>query len=523
MISNHLGVDRLRPVRRLYGGESDECIEYQDPPSEAELEGGSPSNGSSLDGALPAKRHRASLQPRLVELPSDVELASDDESTSDNESDSDDEAVVSDSDLESSSGDESWAESGDESYASGLETDDVSELEGEPARKGRKSKPKLTEFGWRSIANWWNWRRNRTDCLEADEDVCKAHAKFFPLEDTHAAGFEVVSGYDGGQIIPGAQIKARRCAKVIGVVTGEHNITSVNDPDAVDELRECLTFNKTLQEAGIQQTSTVRLLARVGKGAADWLGRAPSRICEEIQQRREEFQEGVHVGEVKMTDYGTGDGIGHSDGTGATDLTACKVIMKPLTGGTLLTQGVDSIWRFVQITSMEYVLLSTTAGARLHSAARFVLVEELDDGTLIFEAAGDERVLSIVINIGPPGRGEDPAPFLEAARGFAGGYAEGSAPPEDLPPPPTRLQRSGHQWAAKVAAWKELMAAEHANAEVKAAAKAATKAVEAQKKAAREVARKAAREAKAAAKAEAKAARKAAKAADQVSAPSPSP
>ena len=430
---------------------------------------------------------------------------------------------MSDSDLESSSGDESWAESGDESYASGLETDDESELEGEPARKGRKSKPKLTESGWRSIANWWNWRRNRTDCLEADEDVCKAHAKFFPLEDTHAAGFEVVSGYDGGQIIPGAQIKARRCAKVIGVVTGEHNITSVNDPDAVDELRECLTFNKTLQEAGIQQTSTVRLLARVGKGAADWLGRAPSRICEEIQQRREEFQEGVHVGEVKMTDYGTGDGIGHSDGTGATDLTACKVIMKPLTGGTLLTQGVDSIWRFVQITSMEYVLLSTTAGARLHSAARFVLVEELDDGTLIFEAAGDERVLSIVINIGPPGRGEDPAPFLEAARGFAGGYAEGSAPPEDLPPPPTRLQRSGHQWAAKVAAWKELMAAEHANAEVKAAAKAATKAVEAQKKAAREVARKAAREAKAAAKAEAKAARKAAKAADQVSAPSPSP
>ena len=383
-------------------------------------------------------------------------------------------------------------------YASGLETDDEAELEGEPgrptppksarksppksARKGRKSKPELAESGWRSMPDWWNWRRNRTDCLEADKDVCKAHATFFPPKDTYADGFKVVSGYDGGPILPGAKIRARRCPKVQGVLKEEHNFASVNDPDAVDELRECLTFNKALQADGIQQTSSVRLLARVGKGAADWLPRVPSRICEEIQRRREEFQEGVHVGEVKMTDYGTGDGIGHSDGTGATDATAGKMIMKPLTGGTLLTQGADGIWRFVQITSKEYVLLSTTAGARLHSAARLIFVEELADGTLIFEAAGDVRVLSIIINIGPPGRGKNPTSFLEAARGFARGYAEGCAPPEDLLPPPTRLQYHGHRWVAKAAAWEELMAAEHATAAVKAAAKAAAKAVEAQEK-----------------------------------------
>ena len=57
---------------------------------------------------------------------------------------------------------------------------------------------------------------------------------------------------------------------------------SLSDQDAVDELRARLVFNKTLGEEGIQQTSTVRLLAVAGKGAEDLLPLVPSRICEEL-------------------------------------------------------------------------------------------------------------------------------------------------------------------------------------------------------------------------------------------------
>ena len=234
---------------------------------------------------------------------------------------------------------------------------------------------------------------------------------------------------------------------------------SLSDQDAVDELRARLVFNKTLGEEGTQQTSTVRLLAAAGKGAKDLLPLAPSSICEELQERRLDFSEGAPVSEVKFTDYGDGGGIAHSDGTGKTDLTAAKMIVKPGAGGTLLTQGEDAKWRFVQITHKEFVLLPTTTGARLHCAARLVLVGEAADGTLIFEAAGDTRVLSIIMNIGPPERGENPSSFLEQATGFAEGYPEGVGP---VRPPLPSVQLRAREKTKKARAWEARMAPERA-------------------------------------------------------------
>ena len=234
---------------------------------------------------------------------------------------------------------------------------------------------------------------------------------------------------------------------------------SLSNQDAVDELRACLVFNKTLEEEGTQQTSTVRLLAVAGKGAKDLLPLAPSSICEELQERRLDFREDVRVSEVKFTDYGDGGGIAHSDGTGKTDLTAAKMIVKPGAGGTFLTQGEDGEWRFVQLTHEEFVLLPTTTGARLHCAARLVLVRRDADGTLIFEAAGDARVLSIVMNIGPPERGENPTSFLEQATGFAEGYPEGVGP---VRPPLPSMQLRAREKARKARAWEVRMAPERA-------------------------------------------------------------
>ena len=243
---------------------------------------------------------------------------------------------------------------------------------------------------------------------------------------------------------------------------------SLSNQDAVDELRACLVFNKTLKEEGTKQTSTVRLLAVAGKGAEDLLPLAPSSICEELQERRLDFSEGAPVSEVKFTDYGDGGGIAHSDGTGKTDLTAAKMIVKPGAGGTLLTQGEDAKWRFVQITHKEFVLLPTTTGARLHCAARLVLVGEDTDGTLIFEAAGDARVLSIVMNIGPPERGENPSSFLEQATGFAEGYPEGVGP---VRPPLPSVQLRAREMAKKARAWDARMAPERAELAMTAAEK----------------------------------------------------
>ena len=105
---------------------------------------------------------------------------------------------------ESESEDEAWVES----------TRDESETEGEPPRKlARKSRPKYTETGWRSTFEHWNWWEDRTRCLKAEPRVCHAHATFFPREHTHAPGFEVVSGYNGGRIPPGGETYSNHSPK----------------------------------------------------------------------------------------------------------------------------------------------------------------------------------------------------------------------------------------------------------------------------------------------------------------------
>ena len=80
-------------------------------------------------------------------------------------------------------------------------------MSGEPPHKGRKRKsPKYTESGWCSVREFWIWSKDRSKCLEAEPRVSQAHAAFFPREHTHAPGFEVVSGYNGGRIRPGSEI-----------------------------------------------------------------------------------------------------------------------------------------------------------------------------------------------------------------------------------------------------------------------------------------------------------------------------
>ena len=84
-------------------------------------------------------------------------------------------------------------------------------MSGEPprksARKGRKRKsPEYTESGWCSVEDYWLWHKDRSKCLEAESRLSQAHAAFFPRDHTHARGFEVVSGYEGGRIQPGSEI-----------------------------------------------------------------------------------------------------------------------------------------------------------------------------------------------------------------------------------------------------------------------------------------------------------------------------
>jgi len=136
--------------------------------------------------------------------------------------------------------------------------------------------------------------------------------------------------------------------------------------------------------------------------------------------------------------------------------------MKPRAGGTLMVQGEDDAWYFVQIESSEYVLLSTRAGARLHSAAHLEFVKIDDDGTSVFKAVKDAEVLSLIFNLGPPARGEHQGPFGSAAQCFAAGSGCPVA------------QHCSAQMEAKKAAWPERIAAQR-DAETKAKAAKAEK------------------------------------------------
>ena len=222
-------------------------------------------------------------------------------------------------------------------------------------------------------------------------------------------------------------------------------------------------------------------------------------ICEELEQRCQHFEKDVHVSEIKCSKIRAGQGLDHSDGAGASDLTAVKMITKPRTGGTLLTQGEDGKWRFVNITSSEFVLLPTSTGARLHSAAHLQFVKTNADGKWIFKAVTDVPVWSLILNMGHPSRGEHQGPFIEEALRFARGEGCPEAQPSGL-------------MDEKVAAWPGLMQAQR-DAAAAAAARAAKDAREKE-------ARKKKREEKRQEKAEARAAKALAREAAKVGAPS---
>ena len=175
----------------------------------------------------------------------------------------------------------------------------------------------------------------------------------------------------------------------------------------------------------------------------DLLPHFPAIICEDLQQRCLHFEKDVHVSEVKCSKIRAGQGLDHSDGAGASDLTAVKMITKPGTGGTLMTQGEDGEWRFVNIKSSQFVLLPTRTGARLHSAAHLRLLK-IDNGKHHFEAVTSVPVWSLILNLGHPSRGVHEGSFVEAALRFARG--------QGCP----RAQHSADQMAQKVAAWPGL-------------------------------------------------------------------
>ena len=310
--------------------------------------------------------------------------------------------------------------------------------------------------GWKSILGWSAWRRDRTKCMNANPNVAEAHRRWCPPEKTHTPGWRVVGGSRpvGHEIQVGDKIRAVP-DEVYGVTEGKHHLPT--DPKSVAEFEKCLHYEH--EPSPTRTVRSMRLLALVGKGSANWLGRAPSYILELIQHRRVHFSKVVNASEVKCSLIRDGNGLKHSDGTGAAKRTAVKMIAKLWAGGTLMTQGEDGKWRFVQLTAEDYVLLSTTAGVRLHCAAHLEFVETVDGITTFRAVKGD--VLSLIINLGPLST-DHQGSFIEAAESFACG--DGCTPPE----------RCGVQLAEKDAAWPEIMEAQRKAAEARAAAEEGT-------------------------------------------------
>ena len=257
----------------------------------------------------------------------------------------------------------------------------VDEPEAEAAKTtGRKR----TTRPWESVgSDWANWTVNRSRYMEADKFVDLTHSLSFPPVYTFAQGYVVTGGYTGGIIYPGDEVLTKPFGKVEGVLKGVHNFASLRSKVALDELEAAITYPghpaPTLGKRGVASQRLVREL-----GKKDQLAHCPSAFCEEPEERRWCAPE-VSVSEVKWSRYPEG-GCAHSDGCGATDLTLGKIIMKPQ-GGSLLVEGVDGIWRFVNIDPSEWVFLSTWQGARLHCAARLEFVKELACGTHVFRQA----------------------------------------------------------------------------------------------------------------------------------------
>ena len=424
-------------------------------------EGGTSSDGTSSYGAPPTKQLRP---PPGVGPASDAGSDDGDEARRQRRRRSYFTAALSpplvsgdDSDSEEEA---SWIESEDEEDESEDESEYCSESEDEEDEEEEAAEPwyataaRLVSTGWKSVRGWSAWRTDRTKCMHANASVTEAHRRWCPPEETHAPGFRVVGGSRaaGREIQVGDEILAVH-DEVHGVLTGKHNLCT--DPDSVAELERCLYYDKP--PSPTRTTRSMRLLALVGRGSADWLARAPSYILELIHHRRVHFSKVVNASEVKCSLIRDGNGLKHSDGTGAAKRTAVKMIVKLRAGGTLMTQGEDGEWRFVQITTGEYVLLSTPAGVRLHCAAHLEFVKTVDGVTTFRAVKGD--VLSLIVNLGPASP-DHQGSFVEAAESFARG--EGCTPP----------QRCGDQLAAKDAAWPQIMKAQREATEAAAAAKA---------------------------------------------------
>ena len=361
------------------------------------------------------------------------------------------------SDTESSaeSGSEAGSDASDEEEEEEEYCSDSEDEEDEVEARRKAARP-LAKSGWRSRPDSANWKRDRTDCMDANDVVAASHRRWFPHELTFTSGFRVDGDLPVGGIKPGTWIYAYPDV-VHGVLSGLHNFSSLSNPTSVPQLEECLVFSKPAKASRMVQS--MRLLEHVGPGRANLLVHAPSTILEEVEHRRRHFSAEVHVSEVKCSRMESGNGPMHSDGAGAADLTNCKMVTKLRRGGTLFTQGVDGKWRFVQITAEGYVLLSTTAGARLHGAAHLKLVKKEDDGRHVFRAATeDKEVVSTILNLGAPLRGAHQESFIDAAQRFARGEA--------CPPP----QLCEDRLAEKAAAWEGRVKAQREAAVVAAAA-----------------------------------------------------
>jgi len=397
-----------------------------------------------LDDGPPSKRLRPSAPG--VGPASDTGPDSDEESRRSSD--------ASDTESSAESGSEAGSDASDEEEEEEEYCSDSEDEEDEVEARRKAARP-LAKSGWRSRPDSANWKRDRTDCMDANDVVAASHRRWFPHELTFTSGFRVDGDLPVGGIKPGTWIYAYPDV-VHGVLSGLHNFSSLSNPTSVPQLEECLVFSKPAKASRMVQS--MRLLEHVGPGRA-LLVHAPSTILEEVEHRRRHFSAEVHVSEVKCSRMESGNGPMHSDGAGAADLTNCKMVAKLRRGGTLFTQGVDGKWRFVQITSLQYVLLSTTAGVRLHCAARLEFVETVDGITTFRAVKGD--VLSLIINLGPLST-DHQGSFIEAAESFACG--EGCTPPE----------RCGVKLAEKDAAWPEIMKAQREAAEARAAAEEGT-------------------------------------------------
>jgi hypothetical protein len=187
--------------------------------------------------------------------------AEDELSRSEEEGDSE---VEDEEDEESSTHSEDDHTESEDEEDEGLCTDSdasISDSDSEEDEESKAPRPRA-KSGFHSCEDSGNWTRNRTDCMDASPACAAGHDAWFPPKETFARGWRVVRGYDGGDIQQGDLVYANTCENVPGVLTGEHNLSSLN-PASVAELERCLHYPKP---ASLNRTArSVRLRARAGQ------------------------------------------------------------------------------------------------------------------------------------------------------------------------------------------------------------------------------------------------------------------